>query len=192
MARPARADHSTLLIDEVAKQLLAGDEVHIANACKAIGIAPSLANHYFHDKSDLVRSAWLKIVLAFIAEDYEQLDQFGQNADWDGVAQLITKVFSPERTGVRQAHIRGLAAGSQDPVLGKAIATAQRETTENWLGLLENYAKAGVLEPKVDLRTIAIMFTALPIGVTAVQGELSEPARKAMAETWVTMLRAVL
>lgn len=192
MSRPARADHSALLIEEVAKQLLAGHEVHIANACKAIGIAPSLANHYFEDKADLVRSAWLKIVLAFISKDFEQLDKFGQSADWNGVGEFVAKVFSSERTKVRKAHIRGLAAGSRDESLARSIQAAQIQTTEKWLWLLENYASVGVLDPKVDLKALAIMFTALPIGVTAVQGDLSESDRKAMAETWVTMLRAVL
>lgn len=192
MARLARADHSSLLISEVSRQLLNGEDVHIAKACRAVGIAPSLANHYFEDKAELVREAWLKIVLAFITEDYKKLDRFGQTSDWDGVAEFVSEVFSPERTNFRQAHIRGLAEGSKDTALRSRVLRSQEETTQRWLGLLENYAKAGVLKPKVDLRAVAIMFSALPVGVTAVQGELSESDGRALAETWVTMLRSVL
>ncbi|MEY3561803.1 MAG: hypothetical protein RL068_955, partial [Actinomycetota bacterium] len=192
MSRPPRADFRELLIEEVCKQLLVGDKVHVAEACKSIGISPSLVNHYFRDKGELVREAWLRLVLAFIAEDYELLDRFGKTADWNGVETFIFQVFGPDRNSVRNAHIRGLAAGSLDAELGNQVQQSQLETTKRWFGLLKTYTDNDVLHPKVDLWSLAILFSAVPMGVTAVAGELGEQERLAMTQAWVSMLRAVL
>ena len=192
MARPARANHRELLVLEVAKQLLAKKEIHVANACREIGIAPSLANHYFQDKDELAREAWLSIMLAFVTEDFEQLDHFGQQDDWEGVRAFIFEVFSPRRLPVRQAHIRGLGVAMLDSELGGQVEQIQRETTERWHALLKTYADKGILKPKVDLWSLALLFTAIPIGVTAVQGELTQAERASITDTWLTMLRAVL
>lgn len=192
MARPARADHRELLIEAAVKQLYLGKEVRLGDLCKEMGIAPSLANHYFTDKEELVREAWIRVVLAFITEDYEQLDEFGREVNWEGVEKFIFEIFSSARTEARLTHIRGLGQGQTDLQLGEAITQAQHTTTQKWLGLLEHYAAQGILKPKVDLNALAILFSAIPIGVTAVHGELSSKERKAMAETWLTMLRAVL
>ncbi len=166
--------------------------MHVAQACRAIGIAPSLANHYFEDKDQLTREAWLSIMLAFVKEDYEQLDRFGQEDNWEGVRHFVYQVFSPARTPVRQAHIRGLGVGMLDKSLGEQVAKVQRETTESWMRLLKTYTDRGILQPKVDIWALAVLFTAIPIGITAVQGELSLSQREVMTNSWMEMLRSVL
>lgn len=192
MARPARADHRELLINAAVERLYAGSEIRLGELCRELGIAASLANHYFTDKDELVREAWLRVVLAFITEDYAQLDEFGREVNWQGVEQFIFNVFSPERSKARQTHIQGLGQGFADQKLGTLIDAAQKETTKKWLGLLQRYTESGVLTPKVDLNAMAILFAAIPIGVTAVQGALSPEERSQITRTWLAMLRSVL
>jgi AcrR family transcriptional regulator len=192
MARPARADFRELLITEVARQLALGKEINLVQACGSLGISPSMVNHYFKDKRELVNQAWMRIMLAFVTEDYERLNEFGRQDNWEGVRDFIYEVFSAERTKTRTAHIRGLGIGFLETELGEAIQAVQSETTEKWMGLLETYAKAGVINPRVDLWSIAVMFTAIPIGVTAIAGELTISERRNLTDTWVAMLRSVL
>lgn len=192
MARPQRADHRELLISVVAKQLTMGQEMHMANACREIGIVPSLANHYFADKSELSRLAWLRVIEANISRDFDRLTYLGDKVDWEGVESFIYEVFSPERSRIREAHIRGLASAFQDDELKDLLESAQAKTTTSWIDLLTKFTEAGVLNPKVDIGAIAVMFSALPLGVTAVHGELSDLHRKQLAAAWLQMLRAVL
>ena len=176
----------------VAKQLTMGQEMHMANACREIGIVPSLANHYFADKSELSRLAWLRVIEANISRDFDRLTYLGDKVDWEGVESFIYEVFSPERSRIREAHIRGLASAFQDDELKDLLESAQAKTTTSWIDLLTKFTEAGVLNPKVDIGAIAVMFSALPLGVTAVHGELSDLHRKQLAAAWLQMLRAVL
>ena len=192
MARPQRADHRELLISVVAKQLTMGQEVHVADACRELGIVPSLANHYVSDRSELSRLAWLRVIEANISQDTDRLTELGDKVDWEGVESFIYEVFSPERSRIREAHIRGLASAFQDSELKVLLASAQAKTTTSWIELLTKFTEAGVLSPKVDIGVIALMFSAVPLGVTAVHGDLSDQQRKQFAAAWLQMLRAVL
>jgi AcrR family transcriptional regulator len=192
MARPQRADQRELLIAGVAKQLIAGEEAHVSKVCRQIGIVPSLANHYFPERTELIREAWLRIILSSIDDDYETLNAYAEKTDWAGVEEFIYGVFSGERHAVRVAHIRGIAASKMDAAFDQALMQAQLETTKLWRQFLQRFSDAGTVDAKASLDAIAIIFSALPIGISAVHEVLSETERREMADAWLKMLRAVL
>jgi AcrR family transcriptional regulator len=157
-----------------------------------MGVSPSLVNHHFHDSSELIKLAWRQIILSSVESDHEVLDQLGLAENWEGLAEFIYDVFSVERQGVRLAHMRAISQALGDDQLREVVMEAQEITKALWVDCLQKHTASGVLAPRVDIDSMAVLFAALPLGITAARLDLGLEERKNIAETWYKIMVAML
>jgi hypothetical protein len=191
MARPAGADYRKLMIELGVEKIKQGLPVKILEITKELGISNALGHFYFNGQSELANASWRELFLSSVKEDFERLDQYGEATDWEGVAALVYEVFSPERTAVRQTHLRAIVQSFSDDELKSIMATSHQVTRDLWVEILNKYAERGVLKLRIPVDQIALMFVAAPFGITAIAGELDEDGRKQAYEAWLGTVRAL-
>lgn len=171
---------------------MAGNSPVISKLCRELGVSQSLVQYHFENRSNLISQAWGQVVLSSIEDDFQRLDEIGSVDDWDALSGFILEVFSAERSEVRLAHLRAISESHADLRLQEVVDAAQEKTFELWCSLIRKYAATGVLKPTVSIDALALMFMAVPLGITAVQAKLSLGHQRELAEAWVTMLGHVL
>lgn len=192
MARRANDALVEKLVQLVARELRLGKTPLMNEVCAELGVSPSIVNHHFSDRQELLSQAWRSIVLASIDDDYQRLDAFGDGEDWEAVGAFIYEIFSPERQAARLAYLRAISEALGDEKLREIVEEAQERTRQGWHELLEKYVASGVLKPKVSVSFLAFFFAALPLGVTAVKFELTEAERKDISESWMNIMEMAL
>lgn len=192
MVRKANSELTRKLVELVAEDLSNGIEPNMKEIAKTAGISPSLINHHFSGRASLISLAWREVILRHVEDDFEHLDQLGEKGDWEGVAKFIYEVFSPERHESRLVHIRGIAEALGDPEVRAAVLEGQRRTQESWVRFLQKYRDLKVVEPRVDLGSMAMLFAAIPLGTTASKLTLTPEERQRMAETWMKIVEMTL
>ena len=191
MARPAAADYRKLMIERGVEKIKQGLPVKMLEITKEFGISNALGHFYFNGQTELVNASWRELFLSNVKEDFERLDEYGEATDWEGVAELIYEVFSPERTAIRQTHLRAIVQSFSDNELREIMATSHKVTRDLWVEILNKYAERGVLKLRLPVDQIALIFVAAPFGITAIAGELDEDGRKQAYEAWLGTVRAL-
>jgi AcrR family transcriptional regulator len=192
VARPPKADYVPLMIKLVGKKLLNNQEVKIADVASELKVSPALVHFYFHDLKTLTDAAWQNIFMTFVNEDLDAVDGFAPGKDWEGVRKLIEAVFSPDRDEVHFSHAKALTNRFNSEEFNKVVEETHESQINSWKKLMEKYTHEGVVNPVVDMRALAILFIAAPLGVALIKPELTPGERKNMSETWLTMIRAVM
>lgn len=192
MARPAKADYVPLMIQLVSKKLLANQEVKIADVASELNVSPALVHFYFHDLKTLVDAAWQHIFMAFVNEDLAAIDEFAPGKNWDGVKQLIDEIFSEQRDDIHFAHARALSNRFNSEDFDALISETHEAQIIEWQKLMEKYTKEGIVNPIVDVRALALLFVAAPLGVSLVKPSLTPGERKSLSEAWLTMIRGIM
>ena len=59
-------------------------------------VSPALVHFYFGSRQTLVDAAWRSIMMAFVSSDQDDVVTFAETSDWDGVGDLVRRIFSPE------------------------------------------------------------------------------------------------
>jgi AcrR family transcriptional regulator len=192
MARPPKADYVRLMIDLVSKKLLTNQDVKIADIATELKVSPALVHFYFHDIKTLVDAAWQSIFMAYVNQDLDAVDEFAPGKNWEGVKKLIDEIFSPEREAIHFAHARALANRFNSEEFNSVVEETHESQINLWNALMDKYTKEGVVDPVVDPKALALLFIAAPLGIALVKPELSAAERKGLAETWLTMIQAVM
>jgi AcrR family transcriptional regulator len=159
--------------------------------CAQLGVSPSLESHYFTDRSELVSQAWRAIALSLVDGDYERLDDFYSRKDWGGVEAFIFEVLSPDREAARLSCVRAISESLGDEKLRVIAEETQNKTRHIWEVLLEKKA-IGVLKPRVSISSLAFLFAAIPLGITAVKFELTAAERADLAASWAVLMESSL
>ena len=191
MARPAAADYRKLMIERGVEKIKQGLPVKMLEITKEFGISNALGHFYFNGQTELVNASWRELFLSNVKEDFERLDEYGEATDWEGVAELIYEVFSPERTAIRQTHLRAIVQSFSDNELREIMATSHKVTRDLWVEILNKYAERGVLKLRLPVDQIALVFVAAPFGITAIAGDMDEQFRKLASDAWLTTVRAL-
>jgi len=192
MARPPKEDWVPLMRDKAVERLKGGNDVKIMDIAEDLGTSPALVHFYFGDRRKLLDEAWRQILTAFVEEDHARIADLAERRDWEGVADLIGEIFSPERDSVRLAHLRAAAEGHRSEDLALTLAEVHEATIGAWLELMRQSMDRGVISTPLDLRAIATLIVAVPIGLTAVVPTLAAEVRAQVATAYTAMLRSVL
>lgn len=191
MARPAGADYRKLMVELGVEKIKQGLPVKMLEITKELGISNALGHFYFDGQTELANASWRELFLSSVKEDFERLDAYGEATNWEGVDELIYEVFSPERTAVRQTHLRAIVQSFSDEELKSIMATSHQVTRDLWVDILNKFAERGVLKLKMPAEQIALIFVSAPFGITAITGELDEAERKLAADAWRGTVKAL-
>lgn len=192
MARPAKADYVPLMVQLVSKKLLANQEVKIADVASELSVSPALVHFYFNDLKTLINAAWQNIFMAYVNEDLAAVDEFAPGKNWEGVKQLIDEIFSEERDEIHFAHARTLSNRFNSEDFNALISETHEAQINEWQKLMEKYTKEGIVDPITDVRALALLFVAVPLGVSLVKPTLTPGERKSLSEAWLTMIRGIM
>ncbi|MGD9998934.1 MAG: TetR family transcriptional regulator [Ilumatobacteraceae bacterium] len=192
MARIAKADYLSLMVDAARRRLEAGDEVTIGAIAAELGVSAGLVHFYFGSRQALIDAAWRSIMMAFVANDQDDVTTFAETSDWDGVAELVRRIFSPERDLVHLTHVRAAVEAMRAPELRALLLEATDVTVASWKELIDRYSALGVVSTPLDSEALAMLFMAVPMGIAVVAPELTDRQRSTVAEAWAMMIRAVL
>lgn len=192
MARPAKADYVPLMVQLVSKKLLANQEVKIADVASELSVSPALVHFYFSDLKTLIDAAWQNIFMAYVNEDLAAVDKFAPGKNWEGVKQLIDEIFSEERDEIHFAHARTLSNRFNSDDFNALISETHEAQINEWQKLMEKYTKEGIVDPITDVRALALLFVAVPLGVSLVKPTLTPGERKSLSEAWLTMIRGIM
>ena len=192
MARPPKEDWVPLMRGEAVRTLKEGGEVKVMEIAERLGTSPALVHFYFGDRRHLIDEAWRDILWAFVDDDAGDVARFASDRDWDGVAQLVREILSPKRDDTHAAHVRAAGEGLASNDLRATLREVHEATIGRWVELLRTTIEAGQAETRLDLDAIATLVVAVPIGLAAVDPDMSPQRRRAVAEAYTAMLRAVL
>jgi AcrR family transcriptional regulator len=181
-----------LMIDAARRRLEAGDEVTIGAVAAELEVSPALVHFYFGSRQALVDAAWRSIMMAFVSSDQDDVVTFAETSDWDGVGDLVRRIFSPDRDVVHLTHVRAAVEAMRAPALRQLLVEATDVTVGEWKSLIDRYRAAGVVSTPLDGEALGLLFVAVPMGVAVVAPELTDRQRAIVAEAWATMIRAVL
>ncbi|MBI5090009.1 MAG: TetR family transcriptional regulator [Actinobacteria bacterium] len=192
MARIAKADYMSIMVEAARRRLEAGDEVTIGAIATELGVSPGLVHFYFGSRQALIDAAWRSIMMAFVANDQDDVTTFAETNDWDGVTELVHRIFANERDAVHLTHVRAAVEAMRAPELRRLLLEATDVTVASWKELIERYTALGVVSSPLDAEALAMLFMAVPMGVAVVAPELTDHQREIVAEAWAMMIRAVL
>lgn len=192
MARPPKEDWVPLMRQEAIKRLKDGRDVKVMDIAEELGTSPALVHFYFGDRQHLVDEAWREILWAFVEGDAGKVARFAEDRDWDGVSRLVRDILSEERDATHAAHVRAAGEGMASPDLAATLREVHESTIEKWVGLLRQSAEAGQVETNLDHDALATLIVAVPIGLAAVDPDMEPRRRRAIADAYTAMLRAVL
>ena len=192
MARTPKEDYRPLMVAAAVKRLRVGEEVKIQDIADELNVSTALVHFYFKEKQDLVAAAWREIFLSFVADDQQKIDEFTPGSNWQGVAELVRDIFSPNRDETHLAHFRGLAEAQRNPKFAQIAAEVQSETVTSWVKLMRKGEEMGTVKLRIDPEVLALLITAVPPGISAIKPELTDAEREQLALVWVNMLRSVL
>jgi AcrR family transcriptional regulator len=192
MARPPKEDWVPLMRQEAVKRLKEGRDVKVMEIAEELGTSPALVHFYFGDRQHLVDEAWREILWAFVEQDSERVARFARDRNWDGVAQLVRDVLSADRDAIHVAHVRAAGEGMSSGDLRATLREVHESTIDNWVDLLRQSISDGKAETPFDLDALATLIVAVPIGLAAVDPAMEPSRRRAVAEVYTAMLRAVL
>lgn len=192
MARPARADHRRLIVEEAICRLLGGQEITVAALAKSLAISPALIHFYWGSRAEIVTEAWRVILRTHVAEDQGQVEKAAREDEWGMVTRLIADVFSARRDAPRQAHVRITAESFVDEGLAEVVREVNGEVVAEWRAIVEAAIARGVATTELDPEALAMLIVGVPVGITALGIELSEAQRRALIAAWDAMLKGVL
>lgn len=192
MARPPKEDWVPLMRQEAVKRLKDGRDVKVMDIAEELGTSPALVHFYFGDRQHLVDEAWREILWAFVEGDAGKVARFAEDRDWDGVSRLVRDILSEERDATHAAHVRAAGEGMASPDLAATLREVHESTIEKWVSLLRQSAEAGQVETNLDHDALATLIVAVPIGLAAVDPDMEPRRRRAIADAYTAMLRAVL
>jgi AcrR family transcriptional regulator len=192
VARPPKEDWVPLMRRTAVEHLKAGRDVKVMEIAQELGASPALVHFYFGDRQHLVDEAWREILWAFVEEDAEDVARFAEDRDWEGVASLVTEILSEDRDATHAAHVRAAGEGAGSPDLAATLREVHESTIAKWVDLLRQSIAAGQAETPLELDAIATLIVAVPIGLAAVDPGMSKERRRAVAQAYTAMLRAVL
>jgi len=192
MARPPKEDWVPLMRQEAVKRLKEGRDVKVMDSAEELGTSPALVHFYFGDRQHLVDEAWRDILWAFVERDAEEVARFAEDRDWDGVARLVRDIMSEDRDATHAAHVRAAGEGMGSPDLAATLREVHESTIEKWVAILRQGIGAGQAETRLDLDALATLIVSVPIGLAAVDPDMEPERRRAIAEAYTAMLRAVL
>ncbi|MGY6499459.1 MAG: TetR/AcrR family transcriptional regulator [Acidimicrobiales bacterium] len=192
MARAPKADYVPLMIAAARRRIEAGEEVSVTRIAEELEVSPGLVHFYFGDRQSLVDAAWREILMAYVNHDLGTVSELAEEANWDGIHELVRQIFSPERDDIHLAHVAASVEATRSEVLADTFAEATAVTVESWKALMEAGIEMGLADTALDTETLGLMFMALPLGVTAVRPDLSAEQREHLANAWTAMIRAVL
>jgi AcrR family transcriptional regulator len=180
------------LIAMVIKDIRAGRVPKMSSITKELGVSAPLVNHHFGDSAALLTRAWREIILSSVAEDYLALDALAQRADVEGLSDFIYEVFNPERHANRLAHMRAVSESLADHEIREVVLEAQELTRQSWVNFLTKHTESGVFVKRVDINAMALLFAAIPLGITAARLDLDEIERRQVSDAWLTIVLAML
>ncbi len=192
MARPPKEDWVPLMRGQAVKRLKEGRDVKVMEIAEELGTSPALVHFYFGDRQHLVDEAWRDILWAFVDDDAARVAEFAVDRDWEGVAQLVLDILSPARDATHIAHVRAAGEGMASNDLGATLREVHEATIERWITQLREAVAAGQVETQLDLDALATLIVAVPIGLAAVDPDMEPRRRRAVAQAYTAMLRAVL
>lgn len=192
MARPPKEDWVPLMRQEAVKRLKDGRDVKVMDIAEELGTSPALVHFYFGDRQHLVDEAWREILWAFVEGDAGKVARFAEDRDWDGVGRLVRDILSEERDATHAAHVRAAGEGMASPDLAATLREVHESTIEKWVSLLRQSVEAGQVETNLDHDALATLIVAVPIGLAAVDPDMEPRRRRAIADAYTAMLRAVL
>lgn len=182
-----------MMVAAARRALERGDEVSITAIATELEVSPSLVHFYVGDRQTLVDEAWRKILMAFVADDLDDVRSFAEGRDWDGVSDLVQRIMAPDRDVVHLTHVRAAVEALNSAALAQIIADATATTIDSWRSLMELSAQAGIIETALDPEAVARIIMALPLGLAVVGGtDLDDVQRRSLATAWSTMIRATL
>ncbi len=192
MARPPKEDWVPLMRDKAVARLKEGRDVKVMDIAEELGTSPALVHFYFGDRQHLVDEAWRQILWAYVEEDSADVARFAENRDWDGVGQLVRDILSTKRDSIHLAHVRAAGEAASSPDLAATLREVHESTISRWVTLLRESIARGQAETPLDLDAIATLLVAIPVGLAAVDPDMSTERRRAISTAYTTMLRAVL
>lgn len=180
------------LIASVIEDIRAGRVPKMASITKKLGVSAPMVNHHFGDSAGLIRRAWREIVLSSIRDDYLFLDDLAAKNDWEGLSDFIYEIFAPERQASRLAHLRAVSESIADNQVREVVLEAQELTRQSWFNFITKHTDAGNLAKRVDVNAMAILFAAMPLGITAARLDLSQLERRQVSNAWFIIILAML
>ena len=192
MARPPKEDWVPLMREKAVERLKERVDVKVMDIAEELGTSPALVHFYFGDRQHLVDEAWRQILWAYVEDDSAEVARFAEDRDWDGVAQLVRSILSKERDAIHLAHVRAAGEATASPVLAATLREVHESTIDRWVTQLKESIAQGQAETPLDLDALATLIVAVPIGLAAIDPEMSPQRRRAVSEAYTTMLRAVL
>lgn len=192
MARTPKEDYVPLMVAIARRKLEAGDEVRIADIAAELDVSPSLVNFYFGDRKNLVDAAWRSVFEAYVSEDLAQVGEYADSTDWQGLRELVRQVFDADRDTVHLTHTRAAVDARSNDELADLMSEVHEATIDQWRTLLEKSIALGAVSTALDHDAVARLVVAVPMGVTIVSPNMNDVQRRAVADAWFAMLRAVL
>ncbi len=162
------------------------------DVAEELGTSPALVHFYFGDRRHLIEEAWREILWAFVDEDSERVAEAAGRRDWDAIAALVRDIVSEERDASRRAHVRAIGEGTVSPDLAATLREAHEATVRNWVDLLRASIERGGAETPLDLEAVCMLVVAVPLGLSALDPEMTPERRDAVAAAYTAMLRSVL
>lgn len=192
MARPPKADYRPLMEAAAHRMLMAGEDLTVAGIASDVGVSPGLVHFYFGDRQALVDAAWRSIFMAFVDSDLDDTAAFAEANDWNGVNELVQRIFARDRDSTHLTHVRASVESRSNQALADLLAESTENTVASWKTIMDRYIEAGVADTPLDTEALATLFVAVPMGVAVVAPSLSDEQREMVAQAWATMIRAVL
>ena len=192
MARPPKEDWVPLMREKAVERLKGGLDVKVMEIAEELGTSPALVHFYFGDRQHLVDEAWRQILWAYVDDDSAEVARFAEDRDWDGVAQLVRSILGKDRDAIHLAHVRAAGEATSSPDLAATLREVHESTIDRWVGQLRESIEQGQAETPLDLDALATLIVAVPIGLAAIDPEMSPQRRRAVSEAYTVMLRAVL
>lgn len=174
------------------RKLEAGEEVRIADVAAELDVSPSLVNFYFGDRQSLIDAAWRNLFEASVDDDMAEVGELARRADWEGLRELIHRVFAPERDVVRLAHCRAAVEARRNARLAELLDEVQGATIERWRELIDGSVADGAVSTRLAPDALARLVNAGPMGMAIVSPKMSDDQRRLVADAWYSMIRAVL
>jgi|GEM_PF-1808160 AcrR family transcriptional regulator len=192
MARPPKDDWVPKMRGSAAARLAEGRDVRIMDIAEELGTSPALVHFYFGDRQHLVEEGWKELLEQFVEDDLARIADAAERSDWEAVAGLVRDILASRRDATHLAHVRAAAEGQRSESLGGTVTEVHGRTVERWRALLAASVERGSVTTPLDHEAIATLVVAVPLGLAMVRPQPTARQRRALAEAYTAMLRAVL
>ncbi len=138
------------------------DQVTLEAVRQRSGVSQGSLTHHFGGREGLLATAHVERYSRSVAADAQFLGVFaGALEDRESFAAvmlgMIGDMLSPERREVRWLRMSAIAAAFGDPLLTETISDRYTALADHLTSVVDIAPEHGILEPDVDVRTVALL-----------------------------------